>query len=278
MKSAQSKKLNFLFIVILFGLNLIVPLILKVDPLNFWLVAAGAILIFIFSFWHSLLKFGRKNSLIFLAIALVVSYLAEIFGVKWGHFLNGGYNYPEFLGLRIFGIPILVSLMWVSIIYISYQVAEHLTDFRFSKNLSFLKKTISGAAVALLTGLAAVAWDLVIDPLAAQAGWWKWNIAESDFSFFNVPIGNFIGWIVVVFIIVFIFKLFFEKEKAVTEDLFEFSPLISYGLLWLNAFAWSVQFGRAELAVVSVITMWPFIITLIIRFLVKYFKLPKQYK
>ena len=114
---------------------------------------------FVFVLWHALLKFGVKNTLIFLGLASIVSFAAESFGVNFGYLFGGGYNYADYLMPKIFGVPVLVMIMWLAILYICYQLAEHVTDFRFLKKTKFFEKFVISFFAALLTGLAAVAWD-----------------------------------------------------------------------------------------------------------------------
>jgi len=278
MKSAKLKKLNFLFIVLLFVLAVIIPLIFQTQPSNFWAIGISTLLIFLFALWHALLKFGWKNTVIFLIIALIISFASEYVGVKWGHLFGGGYRYSENILPKILGIPIIVMLMWLAILYITYQIAEHIADFKFTKKISIGAKVVLSACTAILTGLATVGWDLAMDPLASRAGWWTWYNYDVDQSFMNVPYGNFIGWIIVSFLVVFIFKIFFAKEKTEKETLFEFAPAVSYGLIWLTTFVWALEYKMPNLAIISIITMWPLIVILIIRFFSNLYKLPDKYK
>jgi len=278
MKSAKLKKLNFLFIAVLFIVSVLFPLFFADQASNFWAIFVSTILIFIFALWHALIKFGFRNTLIFLGLVAIISFVSEYIGVNFGYSFGGGYYYTDYLKPAFFKIPVLVFLMWVAIIYIAYQIAEHITDYRFTKKISLAKRAAVSFFTAVFAALATVAWDLTLDPLATKSGWWVWQELEASKGFLGVPFGNFIGWMLVSFAVVFIFKVFFEKESLEKESIFEFSPLVAYLLLWITNFVWALSLGQIILAVVSIITMWPFILLLVIRAVNRYYKLPKQYK
>ncbi|MFZ5365166.1 MAG: carotenoid biosynthesis protein [Patescibacteria group bacterium] len=278
MKKTKIKKWNFIYVLFLIILTLFLPLLVSIDVSSIWLIALGTFLMFIFVLWHALLKFGVKNSMIFLGLSLIISFLAEYFGVNCGYMFGGGYHYADYLMPKLLGVPVLVIIMWLAIIYICYQLAEHITDFSFKKQTPLGRKFIVSAAASLLTALAAVAWDLTMDPLAVSAGWWTWAADHAGSRLLGVPVGNFMGWVIVSFAIVLIYKLFIETETKEKESRFEFAPAIAYGLLWLDTFVWAIQYDRSDLAILSAMVMWPLLLITVIKYLVNKFNLPKQYK
>ncbi len=274
----KGKYLNFIFINLFFVAAVffcIFTLLQGKAAQNFLVISIFTLVIFLFSLWHSLIKFGFKNAFFFLFIALFLSFAAEVIGVNLGYELQGYYKYSDFLGFKILDVPVLVILMWVSVIYISYQVSEHITDFRFEKNTTFLQKFWVSIWSAFLTALITVAWDIGLDPLAVNLGWWVW---EKGGEYFGVPIGNFIGWMIISFIIVFIFKLFFEKEYLEKETVADYAPLICYTLLCFSTIFLALSQGSSLFAFIVFVSMFPIISIMIVRLLVIQLRLPRQYK
>ncbi len=52
--------------------------------------------------------------------------------------------------------------------------------------------------VPLLTALIAVGLDLFVDPIAVKAGYWVWFVRGT--LYFGIPLLNFVGWFVLMFI------------------------------------------------------------------------------
>jgi len=274
----QSKNLNFFLTIAVFLIAVIFYI------LNLWrgqwvqgffITALFTLVVFLFSFWHSSIKFGFKNAFIFLLLSFLVSFGSEFIGTNLANNFEGCYKYSEFLGAQIFNVPLLVILMWTAIIYIAYQVSEHITNFRFFKSTSFLNRFWLSVWCALLTSLIVVAWDAALDPLAVSMGWWSWARAG---EYFGVPLGNFLGWIVVSFVTVLIYKLFFEKEELEKETAFDYAPLVSYTLLCFLTIFMALNLDRPIFAFIAFSGMFPFISIMVIRFLVSQFNFPEQYK
>lgn len=83
-------------------------------------------------------------------------------------------------------------------------------------------------------------WDLGIDPTASTfLSEWVW---QTPGAYFGVPISNFFGWFLVVFIFFQLFALFFFKydhfnpEKAVTltSKPYWFEAAGMYGVIGLR--------------------------------------------
>lgn len=274
----KAKNLNFIFINLFFVVAVffcIFTLLQGKLAQSFLVISIFTIVIFLFSFWHSLIKFGLRNAFFFLMIVLALSFSLEVIGVNLGYEFQGYYKYSEFLGAKILNVPVLVILMWVSVIYISYQVSEHITDFRFEKNTLFLQRFWISVWSAFLTALITAAWDIGLDPLAVNLGWRVW---EKGGEYFGVPIGNFIDWIVISFVAVFIFKLFFEKESLEKETAADYAPLICYTLLCFSTIFLALSQGIPLFAFIVFVSMFPFISIMIVRLLVVQLKLPRQYK
>jgi len=242
---------------------------------GFFLTAFFTLSIFIFTLWHAFAKFGARNAIVFLILVLLVSLGAEFIGANLANNLEGYYKYSEFLGWQVFNVPILVILMWAAVIYLSYQVSEHITNFRFTKATLFIQRFWVSFWSALLTSLIVVAWDFALEPLALNMGWWTW--AKSG-DYFGVPIQNFFGWIAISFSAVFIYKIFFEKEHLEKETFFDYAPVVGYAMLCLFTILAALNMEKPMFALLAFSGMFPFVCIMIVRFLTSRLDFPEQYR
>jgi len=80
------------------------------------------------------------------------------------------------------GVPLAVAGVWAAIIIAAMAVA-----WRYG--------AASPLARAATAALAAVALDMMIEPVATRGGLWSWTPPG---PWLGVPIGNFVGWMVIV--------------------------------------------------------------------------------
>ena len=59
------------------------------------------------------------------------------------------------------------------------------------------------------------AWDVVMDPLMVRGGHWVW---EMNGAFFGVPLQNYWGWWLTVFVTFALFLLFTAGKTALSSD------------------------------------------------------------
>jgi uncharacterized membrane protein len=80
------------------------------------------------------------------------------------------------------GVPLAVAGVWAAVI-----VAAMAVGWRHGARTPFLR--------AMTAALAAVSLDTMIEPVAARLGLWEWTPPG---PWLDVPIGNFVGWMVIV--------------------------------------------------------------------------------
>ncbi len=241
---------------------------------NFWTSSISTILIFIFAIFHSIIKKGTKNTIIFVIISTIISFIAEYIGVNHGY-IFGGYSYSMDLGVKILGVPLLVIIMWSALIYVVYSLSEHILGFRLTKDLSKLDRFYLSFSSSIVASLAAVAWDFVLDPLAVNSGWWTW---EGTSAYFGIPAANFIGWLIVVFLSVFLFKMFFEHEHLETETRYDYAPALAYLLLYVGIVAMAIDIKQPIFILIGFITMFSFISIILVRYFVVGDKAPALFR
>jgi uncharacterized membrane protein len=105
------------------------------------------------------------------------------FGLEWTAMrVFSSHVYGDAWALAPFGVPVAVALVWASVIVSALALAAR---------LGYASPVARGAAAALV----GIALDLLMEPVAVQAGFWHWTPPG---PWLDVPVGNFVGWAVVV--------------------------------------------------------------------------------
>ncbi|MDP7078772.1 MAG: carotenoid biosynthesis protein [Candidatus Undinarchaeales archaeon] len=137
-------------------------------------------LVFLLAVLSSLRTYGRNATIRTFLTMAVAGLLME--GLTMRLFASHTYNgiFPVPIG----DVPLVIVLGWVVIIFISHEIVQAMQIPRSTVGF-------------LMMGALAVNIDLMLDPLAEAVGLWHWNIAN---SFYGVPLGNFLGWFLIVFL------------------------------------------------------------------------------
>jgi uncharacterized membrane protein len=176
------------------------------------LMQSAAVLVVLYNAW------GLARTVRTFAIVTVLSYLAELLGSTTG-FPFGKYHYTEVLRPQIAGVPLLIPLAWMMMLPPAWAIAQIILSK--NPNLNHDPAKEHGASVhevpqrkttefpswdfvplvvkhCLLSALAFTAWDLFLDPQMVGWGFWAW---DKPGLYFGIPLGNYLGWIVVSAII-----------------------------------------------------------------------------
>jgi len=94
----------------------------------------------------------------------------------------GSHRYGPGWVLAPLGVPIAVALVWAAVISSALALAAR-------------RGLRPAPARALAAALFAVTLDLTIEPVAVRRGLWEWTPPG---PWLGVPIGNFVGWVVIV--------------------------------------------------------------------------------
>ncbi|MCE2963555.1 MAG: carotenoid biosynthesis protein [Chitinophagales bacterium] len=129
-------------------------------------------------YWNFPLKNGWRSLAIW-SIVFAIGMGAELIGVNTG-LLFGEYHYGENLGVKVFGVPILIGINWVVLTFLT----AHLSN-----------RYIQNKWLAILCGsILMVALDFFIEPTAPIFDFWHW---ESGYP----PFRNFVDWFVISLIL-----------------------------------------------------------------------------
>ena len=168
-----------------FGLPICTPLAILV-PLCFALI-------------HGALRYGIGGIVVFLVLCLGISNVMENLGVMTG-FPFGPYHYTDVLGPKLFLVPLLIGPAYFGTGYLSWVLANVLlgTDRR--------RDAPATVGVPVVATFIMVGWDVCLDPGSSTiARIWIW---EKGGGYFGVPLTNFLGWCLTVFLFMQAFALY----------------------------------------------------------------------
>ena len=127
----------------------------------------------------------------FMLTVFILGFAVEYFGVTYG-WIFGEYRYGATLGPKLAGVPVIIGLNWLLIIY----CVSVLTDLL---PVPLSVKIVSGASLAVLI-------DTLIEPVAIRYDFWSW-----DQGF--VPLQNYLGWFMVSLVMISLYHLFRVKAE-----------------------------------------------------------------
>ncbi|MCL5068993.1 MAG: carotenoid biosynthesis protein, partial [Thaumarchaeota archaeon] len=203
-----------------------------------------------FTLGQCIYELGLKKGVLFLVVTSITGFLAEILGTTTG-FPFGNYYYTDFLGPKVFGVPEVVPLVWFVIAYLTFSVARNV----FKQNL---KNGI--LLLAPLSAFGAVAWDFMVDPMFSSYGYWVWTgqflpLPELD----GIPITNFVGWFLVVTLMLLIYLILSKRRNELAERQNLFDSQLGYFFLLIDGLVANWSLGNYDVIVVGVFAMLAFL-------------------
>lgn len=161
--------------------------------------AAGFFLL-VFVCLHGWFRYGLYKMTVFFAISLCITWLSESLSIETG-FPFGNFHYTDLLGVKIGAIPLLIIPAYFFNGYLAWTISNLIID-KHSTGIS-RKNFLS---IPLLASLLMVIWNLSFDPIMSTIeGNWIWH--DSGF-YFGVPVSNFLGWLLTVYLVFQIYSLF----------------------------------------------------------------------
>jgi putative membrane protein len=201
----------FLISIIIMAVGNKIPGLNSLDPII--LNSIGSILVtfvmFIVVFLHGVERYGKKHMIIFFLITWAVSYSIETINVFTG-FPAGYYYYSSSLG--VLPVPLIIIFDYFAMGYLSWMLAHILTG-QYSKKLVGKQIFI----IPFLATIIMVMWDLTMDPISSTLqGLWVWQIPG---PYFGIPLMNYVGWFLVVFIFFQVFALYISRYDVISEKI-----------------------------------------------------------
>ena len=129
---------------------------------------------------------GHKWFFLTVVLGFLTGMITEILGIQWG-WIFGDYQYGDALGLKFFGVPLLIGVNWALLTIITGAIAQ-----QFYQN--FFMRTVIGVGLMIFL-------DLLIEPIAPVLDFWVFDGGEA-------PLQNYIGWTAVALFLQSIFHYF----------------------------------------------------------------------
>ncbi|MHA1791510.1 MAG: carotenoid biosynthesis protein [Promethearchaeota archaeon] len=183
--------------------------------------------------YHSLLKHGLGKTALFFFGSMIFAGIEEnewimVSGRLLGH---DTYFFTDSL-LWFFEIPVYTTLGWYFLSYSSYEIMNVLLP----RARRIYRTSFAGVLAMLL--------DFFADPVLVNAGlvgtpptgsgYWVWE-NENTLRLFSIPIMNFIGWWLLVFLFLMLFEYTVEQIDSRKKDFKKASKRFFLGfiLLWV---------------------------------------------
>ena len=126
---------------------------------------------------------GVRIAVAVLAVTAVPGFAAEVLGVRTG-VPFGTYKYADSLGVRLWGVPLVIAFAWTMFAWPAALVARRLAR-------TYPARVVIGA-------WALASWDLFLDPQMVAAGHWHWRFPDPHLPGVDaVPLTNYLGWLLV---------------------------------------------------------------------------------
>ena len=168
------------------------------------IVALEVLSAFVFAWIHGARHYRFRGILVFMAICLVIGNTIENIGVITG-FPYGHYVFLELMGPKILNVPILLGLAYIGMAYVSWTLACMI--------LGVTRSGFGGVhlvGVPLLASFIMTAWDFAQDPVwSTLLHAWRWYDGG---IWFGVPLTNYAGWLITVFLIYLAFALYLRRN------------------------------------------------------------------
>lgn len=259
-------------------------------PLRPEAVAFAMLSMLVICIWHSWIVKGPRPTVAFFLIAWIISWFCEFIGHNWAWFF-GHYKYTGTLGPRVGGVPLLIIVTWSVIIYAAYMLIDWIIGLRGDKPAAtWWGKTVWGLLTAAATATLVVAWDMMVDPFATsrvwmqavqKEPWWWWQggpyLKEMGVwkGSGGVPIGNFVGWWLAPFFIIFIFYMIFQKRNLISGKLVNVVPSLVYAFIYFTVVFVVLEMnwyenGMNQVALIGTFTMMPVIFLCAIKIVKDY--------
>ncbi len=205
-----------------------------------WLQFSASVLLFAWPSYLAVLRLsGKKRAAALLGLlglyALFIESLAIKTGVPYGEFV-----YKDVLGNKLFGLtPWTVAFAYPPIILLTYWFARKRHNSRHTAKIIF-----STAFDAMLI-------DLVLDPAAVKLGFWYWS---GGGFFYNVPLVNFLGWILTASIAAVLVHAFLRKQKNIPHAFAYSGLMVLWFWTWVN-----IWLGHLWPSVIGIALIWVFV-------------------
>lgn len=186
-----------------------------VKPPLFWITLMPAYCLAGFTLLHSINFFGVRRAFWFLALGLILPYVAEYLGTNFGA-IFGSHWFARLRDFRLqvgimlpARIPLNTVLTWYTFLYLVFTTAIYLVNAHHRNASTFGTVPMAGALLISL-------WQLSAGPVAINRG----MIGFVTKGFYHgIPLSNFAGWFATTVFVL----LFFQTVEPETVDASRFT-------------------------------------------------------
>jgi Carotenoid biosynthesis protein len=168
---------------------------------------------------HTVRALGGARATVELAVLVLYGVALERLTMS----VFASHVYSDSWRVAPFGVPLAVVLVWASLIPAGLALAARLG----------LRGPLARAAAATVLGLVL---DLLMEPVAVAADLWRWTPPG---HWLGVPVGNFVGWTVIVGLYVYGVEAFTERGSLAGQalrrglvSLLALGGLVGIGFVW----------------------------------------------
>jgi uncharacterized membrane protein len=156
---------------------------------------------------HGSKRYGWDNLFVFFGITFLVSWSAESASIATGFpFGNFHYTdlYADLLGAKIGAVPLTVMPAYFVAGYLAWTMG---TVFLGNLGTGIERRNLF--LVPFIASFVMVMWDFCLDPIRSTIDKaWVW---EDGGAYLGVPISNFLGWFLTVYLIFQVFALYLYR-------------------------------------------------------------------
>ena len=161
---------------------------------------------FAFAWIHGSIRYGSRAIIVFLGISFLVSNIMENLSILTG-FPFGHYYYTANLGPKLFLVPLLIGPVYFGTGYVVWTLANVILDEADRR-----RDLPSVVGLPIVAAFIMTSWDVCFDPtLSTVAHDWIWRKGG---GYFGVPIVNYLGWYLTVYLYYQLFALYLAKQSG----------------------------------------------------------------
>jgi len=186
------------------------------------IVALHVLLPLTFAVIHGALVYSLRGILTFILLSLAIGNFLENLSIFTG-FPFGHYHFTGVMGPKILAVPILLGLAYVGMGYLSWTLARVI--------LGDAGQPLTGSRLVtrpLVAAFVMVAWDFSQDAIWSNfVHGWQWHDGG---PYFGVPLSNFAGWYLTVYLIYQSFALVVRRKPGPFPVSFWRTAILFYGV------------------------------------------------
>jgi putative membrane protein len=215
MNKRNSLNNSALFVALLFHIAGIIGILFT--PYKNWFVQNTPVNLLVMT---ALLIITQKQKniyfFIFLPVTFLIGFVVEYSGANTG-LIFGHYTYGNILGIKIFGVPLIIGFNWFIVMYCA-GVATHFYEDKMLRRIAAkgltIQSNVQKISFVIDASLLAVFFDWIMEPVAGKLGFWQWEGGD-------IPFYNYVCWLVISALLLALFqRLPFNKRNIFAVHLF----------------------------------------------------------